>query len=145
MVYAWIAASEKADEREIIIWGRSFGTGIATYVGSVNSPKTLVIETPYWSLPDAVCHSRPYLFPAAFRYQLPTYKYLEYVKCKVHLIHGRSDEKIYFKSSERLKDLCDNLKIVVQTHWINNGLHNLRPASQGLSQEFDTAVTESLD
>lgn len=145
MVYACIAASEKADKREIIIWGRSFGTGIATYVASANSPKTLVLETPYWSLPDAVCHSRPYLFSAAFRYQLPTYKYLEYVKCKVHLIHGKNDEKIYFRSSERLKVLCDKLKIEVQTHWINNGLHNLRTPSQGQSQEFDAAVKESLD
>ena len=42
----------KTDEIDIIL-GRSFGSGIATYLATIESPKRLVLETPYWSLPDA--------------------------------------------------------------------------------------------
>lgn len=130
---------EVANEEDIIVWGRSFGSGIAAYVASANAPKMLVLETPYWSLPDAVCHSRPYLLPVFFRYHLPTHEYLGDVHCPVHLIHGTVDEKIYFESSERLKERCLTLEMEVLFHPIHNGQHNLRPQS-----DFETVLKDIL-
>ena len=138
MVYKRIR--EKHDEEDIIVWGRSFGSGIAAYVASINCPKTLVLETPYWSLPDAVCHSHPYLMPFLFRYDLPTNEYLGYVDCPVHLIHGTEDEKIYFQSSKRLEKRCRELKIEVQFHQIEDGQHNLRSESK-----FEAVLKEILE
>jgi alpha-beta hydrolase superfamily lysophospholipase len=131
---------EEHDEEDIIVWGRSFGSGIAAYVASINSPKTLVLETPYWSLPDAACHSRPYLLPFLFRYKLPTNEYLGYVDCPVHLIHGNKDEKIYSQSSKRLEKRCLELKMEVHFHQIEDGQHYLRSESK-----FNAVLEEILE
>lgn len=131
---------EQHDDEDIIVWGRSFGSGIAAYVASVNSPKILVLETPYWSLPDAVRHSHPYLLPFLFRYDLPTNEYLGYVDCPVHLIHGNKDEKIYFQSSKRLEKRCLEREMEVLFHPIENGQHNLRPKA-----DFDALLKEIVE
>ena len=138
MVYKRIR--EESDEEDIIVWGRSFGSGVAAYVASVNSPKTLVLETPYYSLRDTVCHTNPLVLPFLVRYQLPTHEYLGYVNCPVHLIHGTNDEKIDFHSSERLEKRCLELKKEVQFHPIQNGDHNLRPET-----DFKTVLKKILE
>ena len=130
----------ECDEDDIIVWGRSFGTGVAAHVASVNSPKTLVLETPYYSLCDTVCHTNPLVLPYLVRYQLPTHEYLGDVDCPVHLIHGTKDEKIDFTSSERLKNRCLELRMKVQFHRIQDGFHNLRP-----EPEFKTALNKILE
>lgn len=137
MVYKRIR--EEIDEEDIIVWGRSFGSGIAAYIASVNCPKTLVLETPYCSFPDAVCHSRPYVPPFLLRYRLPTNEYLGYVNCPVHLIHGTKDEKIDFSASQRLEKRCLELEMEVLLHPIQNGRHNLRPES-----DFEIALKRIL-
>ena len=131
---------EECDEDDIIVWGRSFGTGVAAYVASVNSPKTLVLETPYYSLRDTVCHANPLVLPCLVRYQLPTHEYLGYVDCPVHLIHGTKDEKIDFHSSKRLEKRCLELEMEVQFHPKQNGDHNLRPES-----DFETVLKQILE
>lgn len=124
MVYKRIL--EQEDESEIIVWGRSLGSGVAAFIASGNSPKALVLETPYWSLPDAVRHSHPYLLPFVFRYKLPTHDFLCNVDCPVFLIHGTADEKFYSKSSEDLKKLCIARNVEVHPRWVKDGKHNLR-------------------
>ena len=144
MVYEEILKTEQID----IIWGRSFGSGIATYLASLNSPKRLVLETPYWSLPDAAGYTRPFLLSCLFRYRLPTNEYMEYVQCPVHMIHGKADEKITFESSKRLDKLCGELDLQGKFHKIPGGMHNFRPSEKEPKQTdaaFETALMESLD
>ncbi len=144
MVYKEILRTEEID----IIWGRSFSSGIATYLATIDPPKRLVLETPYWSLPDAARHTRPILLPFLFRFRLPTNEYLEYVQCPVQIIHGTDDEKIYFESSTRLDDLCRKLGLEGKLHRIQGGKHNLRPsASEPMHTDaaFETALMECLD
>lgn len=114
------------DEKDLIVWGRSFGSGIAASVAANNSPKMLILETPYWSLPDAARRSNPLLLPFLFRYRLPTFEYLEFINCPVHLIHGDNDEKISHESSKALEGRCVELNIEVEPHLIEGGNHNLR-------------------
>ena len=116
----------------IIIWGRSFGSGVAASVaaGANRKPKMLVLETPYWSLVDAVRQKYPYLPPIIFRYELPIYKFLKSARCPIHLIHGTQDEKIPPNSSDRLHDLCEAEGIKVTGHSVMCGKHNLRELAE---------------
>ncbi|MEJ7589878.1 MAG: alpha/beta fold hydrolase, partial [Ferruginibacter sp.] len=45
-------ALTKFQEDSIIIYGKSFGTGIASYLASVKDCNQLILETPYYSIPD---------------------------------------------------------------------------------------------
>jgi pimeloyl-ACP methyl ester carboxylesterase len=117
------------DESEIIIWGRSFGSGVAaSIVAEGANPRQLVLETPYWSLPDAARFNYVLLPDFLFHFQLPVHDFLLKSKCPVHLIHGTWDEKIPFSSTERLCMLAKkNGDLRVRSHPIACGLHNLRP------------------
>ena len=114
------------DEEEIIVWGRSFGSGIAAYVASVNNSQGLVLESPYYSIPDCVQYHYPYIPAFLLRYRLRTCDYVQDVRCPVYLVHGTADDKIYFGSSVKLKKLMDDQGKVNHLDPIPEGGHNLR-------------------
>jgi len=43
------------------------------------------------------------------RYPIPTYKWLKYVNCPIHIIHGTQDKLIPFKSSVKLSKIRPKL------------------------------------
>ena len=110
-------------ESEITIYGRSLGTGLATYLASKNDPKRLVLETPYYSMVD-VAKKRFPMFPVKLltKYELPTYKFIEQVKCSITMIHGTKDKVIPIASAEKLYDITNkyNSSFIV----IEGGGHN---------------------
>jgi len=123
----------EVDAESIVIWGRSFGSGVAASVAASatdnHKPKMLVLETPYWSIVDAAWHKWVIVPPILFRYELPTHKFLMSVNCPIHLLHGTLDEKIPFNSSERLLDVCKSNGLKVKGHSIMCGQHDLRDKS----------------
>lgn len=128
------------NEKDIFVWGRSFGSGVAAAVAAANTePGLLVLETPYWSIPDAA-RSAMFLLPDfLFHYRLPIHRYLSSTNCPIELIHGTQDEKIPFSSSERLYRLClDELNLTVGRHAIMCAPHNLRsePEFQAIVQQI---------
>lgn len=118
------------DTASIIVWGRSFGSGVAASVAAAvtddHKPKMLVLETPYWSLVDAAWQKWAIIPPILFRYELPVHEFLMSVNCPIHLLHGTLDEKIPFNSSERLLELCKSSSLQVTGHSIMCGKHDLR-------------------
>ena len=97
---------EIVDEKNIIIYGRSLGTGLATKVASMNNPRMLVLACPYFSMSKNVKRYLP-LVPLGLvmRYQMPTYKWIKYVDCPIKIIHGTNDKVIQFKSSVKLSKM----------------------------------------
>lgn len=108
-------------EHQITLYGRSLGTGIASYLASVNQPKQLILETPYYSILD-VAQSRFPIFPLTrlLKYNFPTYLYLPKTKCTITILHGTKDRVVPYKSSKKLKDLkLKNLDFIT----IQGGYH----------------------
>lgn len=97
-------AKTKYKESEITLYGRSLGTGIATYLGSKYNPSRLILETPYYSLLD-VAQSRFPILPVKqlMTYEIPSYQFLKEVNCPIMMIHGTSDRVIPYKSALKLK------------------------------------------
>jgi uncharacterized protein len=88
----------------IILYGRSLGSGIAAQVAKTTSPKMLVLETPYTSLPDVAKQFIPIIpFTKLSKYQLNTKAILGQIQSPIHLIHGTSDGLVHFKHSKRLQ------------------------------------------
>lgn len=97
---------EKVDEKYIIIYGRSLGSGFATKLASMNNPKMLVLDAPYYSLSKVAGRYMPFMpLSVILKYPMPTYKWLKYVKCPIHIIHGTKDKLIPFKSSVKLSQV----------------------------------------
>lgn len=121
--YSYKFLKEHYNESEITIYGRSLGSGLATYVASKHHPKQLILETPYYSMVD-VAKKRFPIFPVKqlIRYELPTYKFLKQVKCRVAIIHGSNDKVIPLESAEKLYQSKSNQNIKLTV--IEGGSHN---------------------
>ena len=109
-------------ENEITLYGRSLGTGIASYLAANNNPKQLILETPYYSILDVAEHRFP-MFPVKqlLKYYFPTFKYLSSVSCPITIIHGTDDSVVPYASAKKLSKLrLQNLDFIT----INGGTHN---------------------
>ncbi len=109
-------------ESEITLYGRSLGTGIASYVASKHNPRQLILETPYFSIQD-VAKDRFPVFPVKplLKYRFPTFEYLKETSCPITIIHGTDDSVVPYASGKKLGDLhLENLNFVT----IEGGQHN---------------------
>lgn len=91
------------DEKDIVLYGRSLGTGIATRLASINNPKKLILETPYYSLLDIGERRFPFL-PVRWllKYQFKSYEYVRDISCPIAIFHGTDDEIIPMESGKKL-------------------------------------------
>jgi len=124
VVYDTLAVQYREDH--IIVYGRSLGSGFATKLASDNSPRYLILDSPYYNFAKAVQRFIPIL-PMRFvlRYQLQTDKWIRKVNCHTYIIHGNKDWLIPISQSEKLQQLNPR-KITLIT--IEGGGHNNLPS-----------------
>lgn len=122
-IYKWL--TQFYPENKIILYGRSWGSGIAARIASWNKPRMLILDSPYFSF---YYNTKRYLFflPLHWilRYDIRTDQYLKSVDCPVHIVHGTNDRLISFSQSEKLHALYPD-KIVL--HKIEGARHNNLP------------------
>ena len=124
-------------EDRIIVYGRSLGTGIATYLAATKSPKMLVLESAYYSLRDLARRQFPFLPPMLLKYPLRTDRWITDVSCPIYLFHGTSDEFIPYESSERL---LARIRAEHELFAIQGGGHN----NLAEFAEYDKRLSEIL-
>jgi pimeloyl-ACP methyl ester carboxylesterase len=93
----------KYTENKIIVLGYSIGTGPASRVASLNNPKLLILQAPYYSLTDMMRHTYPIIPTFILKYKFETNNYVKQCKAPVVIFHGNRDEVIYYGSSLKLK------------------------------------------
>ncbi len=110
-------------EADITLYGRSLGTGIASYVASKNQPRQLIMETPYYSMVDVAQHRFP-IFPVKYllKYKIPTFEFVKAVDCPITIFHGTDDAVVPFESGKKLFE--DLPKAQAQFIQIDGGHHN---------------------
>jgi len=107
---------------QIIIYGKSIGTGIAAQLASIRDCRHLILETPYYGL-AALINRYFWMYPVnkMMHFKLPTYQYLEKVTSPLHIFHGTDDELIPYQQALNLKKL---FKPTDELITIEKGKHN---------------------
>lgn len=100
---AYNELKKRYNETDIIVLGYSIGTGPAAHLASVNQPKLLILQAPYFSLTDLMKRTYPLIPTFLLKYKLETNVYLKKCKMPVIIFHGDEDEVIYYGSAQRLK------------------------------------------
>jgi uncharacterized protein len=109
-------------KENIVVFGRSLGTGIATYVAANNDCKALVLETPYYNLPDVGrLHFRFLPYDLITKFRFPTNEWIKNVKAPITLVHGTADEIIPYEASQKLMAELANKNAKLTT--IKGGMH----------------------
>jgi uncharacterized protein len=107
---------------QIIVYGRSIGTGIAVQLALTQKIKALILESPYTSLPNLAAEKMPYLLPGLLlKYKLNTLKRAPELKEPVLVIHGTVDELIPLKHGQQVFDAIISTKRLLL---IEGGGHN---------------------
>jgi len=114
-------ASEQRHADSIIIYGKSLGTAPASYLASVKNCKLLVLETPFYNMPELAGDHFPIysLFPLV-RYSFPNNLHLEKTKSPVLIFHGTNDNVVPYKEAKRLATENRQAKLIT----LDKGTHN---------------------
>ncbi|GAB3642829.1 alpha/beta hydrolase [Spirosoma arcticum] len=109
-------------ENQIVIYGRSLGSGFAAKLASNHRPKMLILDAPYYSFSHLTNRFLPFLpVSIILRFKIRTDQWLKYVRCPIYIIHGSKDRLIPLSSSIRLAKVAPlNTQLAV----IYEGGHN---------------------
>ena len=124
----------------IIIYGKSFGTGIAAYLAAVKNAKQLILETPYYSIPALFDTYAP-IYPNSrmATYKIPSNEYLQEVKYPIIIFHGTDDGVIRYSCAAKLKAV---LKPTDQFITIEGGTHHNLNDFPLFHQKLDSLLEE---
>ncbi|UZR93536.1 alpha/beta hydrolase [Chondrinema litorale] len=108
--------------KEIILYGRSLGTGIASKMATEHNVKAVILETPYYNLYDVAKHYAPFVpYKLLMRFSFRSDLCLPQIKCPVYIFHGTKDKIVPYSSAKKLSGkLNGNGKFVT----IPNAGHN---------------------
>ena len=131
------------DEKNIVIYGRSLGSGFACKLASKNHPKTLILDAPYYSFSQLTNRFLPFLpVTMILRFSIRTDKYIKFVKCPIYIIHGTKDFLIPFRSSVKLAKLAPQKTRLVP---IYGGGHNNLPSFPEYHRHLEEILLDRFD
>jgi uncharacterized protein len=131
-------ASTKFEKDDIIVYGKSLGSGIASWLASRKPCRHLILETPYYSIPDLLSYYTPiYPVNAMTNYKFPTGEYLKEVTAPVTIFHGNNDWVIPLRSAVKLKKV---LKPGDEFITIDKASHNNLNDSPFLHEKLDSIL-----
>jgi alpha-beta hydrolase superfamily lysophospholipase len=104
LLYNW--ALQKYPAQQIVIYGRSLGTAVASGLAAQVAAKALILETPFYNIKSVFDTQVPFLkMPFEMHYQFPTDAFVQKVKYPIHIIHGTKDEIVPYKCAILLKNV----------------------------------------
>lgn len=104
--YVYDELKKQVEEKYIILYGRSLGSGFATKLASMNNPRILILDAPYYSMRHIAKRFLPIMpMSLLLKFPIKTYKWIKYVKCPIKIIHGTNDKLIPLKTSVKLSKI----------------------------------------
>lgn len=101
---AWFdKLTEMVGEGNVVVYGRSLGTGMAVPVAAERKPRALVLESPFANMLDVARHYLAMLpYRWLLRYRFRSDMAIKRVKCPVYIFHGKRDPLVPYESALRL-------------------------------------------
>jgi len=115
-------AHSKFSSDSIFVYGKSLGTGVASYIAAKEKCAALILETPFYSIPSLFSTYAP-IYPTSrmSHFKFPVGEYLGEVTEPVLIFSGTSDKVIPYRNAAKLKKV---LKKGDEFITLQNGTHN---------------------
>lgn len=128
-------------EEDVILFGRSIGTGLACFVAQHKKIHELWLHNPYDSLVNVVKNKYPYI-PVGFLLKFPilAFKYIESVTCPIKMLVGEKDKTTPIKGAEKLFEIAKTHNSNVEMVVVKNGEHNNLFFTKEFKELFDSKV-----
>lgn len=133
-------ARTKQATAQIILYGRSLGSGIAAQLASIRDCKKLILETPYYSF-TSVTKIAFWMYPVdmLLHYKMRTHAYLPKVTAPVSIFHGTNDGVIPYFNAKRLKNVVKSGDEFIT---IDGGSHNDLNSFPLFQQKLDSLLKQ---
>jgi len=105
LTFAYNKLITKYDRNKVVIIGYSIGTGLATYLASVEKPEKLILQAPYYNFIEFSSGRVPFVPDFLKKFKFETDKYIVKVKSPIYIFHGNKDQVISCENSIRLQKL----------------------------------------
>lgn len=106
----------------ILIYGRSIGSGVAVDLASRKPCQGLILESPYSSMEELATEKFPFFFPSLYlQYKFDNFGKINRVKSPVIFLHGLEDGLIPASHSRRLFESFKGKKKLIE---VPGGSHN---------------------
>lgn len=108
-------------EEDVVVWGRSLGGGVASWIASRHKVAALIMESTFTSITDMGARSYPWL-PVRLlsRFRFPSLSRMSGLRCPVLVIHSREDKVVPWDMGQKLHAASPEPKAFVEIH----GPHN---------------------
>jgi len=140
LIYTHLRRQYQPDD--IIIYGRSLGSAMATYLATNVPCRKLILETPFSSVQDLFHAYYPFL-PRIFffRFKFNNKKYIQEVKAPVIIFQGTNDWIVPYSCAEKLKPF---LKEEDRFITIEGGNHNNLARSAKYQRELHNILSTKI-
>ncbi|MEE9574841.1 MAG: alpha/beta hydrolase [Gammaproteobacteria bacterium] len=102
-------------DKDIIIFGRSMGAAIATWLASQHTPNMLILESSFTSVVDMAKHYYPYLPTQLLtRIKYASIDRIENIQCPVLISHSQTDEIVPFEFGRALFEKAQTPKVFME-------------------------------
>ena len=107
---AWLK-SKDISENNIIIYGESLGTGVATEIAQNKNFGGIILESPFTSMIDAGKDKYPYLpVRLLLKDKYESDKKIKNIKSPILIMHGKVDNIVPFHMGKRMYELANQPK-----------------------------------
>jgi pimeloyl-ACP methyl ester carboxylesterase len=127
---------------QIVIYGKSLGTGVASYLASVRDCRHLLLETPYYSLSSLTQAYLPFVpVPQLIKYNLKTGEYFKEIAAPITVLAAEEDKLIPLGNTLRL---IPEMKNTDAFYVVKSASHNSLPASDTYHRILDSVLQRSF-
>ena len=109
------------DEKNIVIYGESLGTGVATHLSQNKKFAGIILETPFTSMIDAAKKFYPYI-PVSFllKDKFENKNKVKNIKSPILIMHGEKDQIVPFEMGRKIFEMANEPKYSYFTKYDNH-------------------------
>ncbi len=110
-----------ADEKNLILYGESLGTGIATHLAQEKNYAGVILETPFTSMVDAAKIFYPYIpINLLLKDKFENYKKIKNINSPILVMHGEEDQIVPFSMGKKIYKMANEPKYSYFTKYDNH-------------------------
>ena len=106
----WLA-KKGVDEKNLILYGESLGTGVAAHLAQNKNYAGVILETPFTSMVDAAKTFYPYIpVNLLLKDKFENYKKIKNINSPIIVMHGEIDQIVPFSMGKKIYEIANEPK-----------------------------------
>ena len=108
-------------EKNLILYGESLGTGVATHLAQNKNFAGVILETPFTSMIDAAKKFYPYIpVKLLLKDKFENYKKIKNINSPILIMHGEVDQLVPFSMGKKIYEMANEPKYSYFTKYDNH-------------------------